>query len=295
MSLILDGKATSAAIKDELKIKADKLYKDKGIRPGLAVLLIGDDPASRTYVASKEKTAKALGYKSLVLRKEEDITESEVLNIIEAWNQDYSIHGILVQLPLPKHISETKVLLAIHPDKDVDGFHPFNVGKLVAGMKGPIPCTPNGIHELLIRYNIETSGKHVVVIGRSNIVGKPIANIMYQKAKGANSIVTIVHSAAPDISIYTKQADILIVAIGRADLIKADMIKEGAVIIDVGINSIDDPTRERGYRLTGDVDFEDCKEKASAITPVPGGVGPMTIAMLMSNTYQMAYERSLSL
>jgi methylenetetrahydrofolate dehydrogenase (NADP+)/methenyltetrahydrofolate cyclohydrolase len=295
MPLILDGKVTSAEIKNELKLKAKKLYSEKGIRPGLAVLLIGDDPASRTYVASKEKTAAELGYKSLVLRKPDTITESEVLNIIDAWNEDFSIHGILVQLPLPKHISETKVLLAIHPDKDVDGFHPFNVGKLVTGMKGLIPCTPNGIHELLLRYNIETSGKHVVVVGRSNIVGKPIANIMYQKAKGANSIVTIVHSAADDIAVYTRQADILIVAIGRADMIKADMIKENAVIIDVGINSVDDPTKKRGYRLTGDVDFDDCKDKSSAITPVPGGVGSMTIAMLMLNTYQIAYERSLSL
>lgn len=292
MTVILDGKKTANEIKSELKDKSEKLYKEKGIKPGLAVLLIGDNPASSVYVRSKEKTSKELGFKSLVLRKDSSITETEVINIIESWNKDYSIHGILVQLPLPKHISETKVLLAIDPDKDVDGFHPFNVGKLVTGMQGPVPCTPNGIYELLLRYNIETKGKHTVVIGRSNIVGKPIANIMYQKKDGANSTVTICHSASDNIEKYTKDADILIVAIGRANYVTKEMIKENAVLVDVGINRVDDDSKEKGYRLVGDIDYDDCFEKASAITPVPGGVGRMTIAMLMQTTYQLAYERS---
>jgi methylenetetrahydrofolate dehydrogenase (NADP+)/methenyltetrahydrofolate cyclohydrolase len=292
MALILDGKKTAEEIKTELKEKSAELYKNKGIKPGLAVLLIGDDPASSVYVRSKEKTSKELGYKSLVLRKDSSISENEVLNIIESWNQDHSIHGILVQLPLPKHISETKVLLAIDPDKDVDGFHPFNVGKLVTGMKGPVPCTPNGIFELLKRYEIETKGKHTVVIGRSNIVGKPIANIMYQKKGGANSTVTICHSATPNIEKFTKEADILIVAIGRANYIDSKMITEGAVLVDVGINRVEDSSREKGYRIVGDIDYDSCFEKSSAITPVPGGVGRMTIAMLMKTTYELAYERS---
>jgi methylenetetrahydrofolate dehydrogenase (NADP+)/methenyltetrahydrofolate cyclohydrolase len=294
MPIILDGKLTANSIKEELKIKTEQLHKDKGVSPGLAVLLIGDDPASGVYVRSKEKTSKELGYKSLVLRKPADISESEVLNIIDSWNKDYSIHGILVQLPLPKHISESKVLLSIDPDKDVDGFHPFNVGKLVTGMKGPVPCTPNGIYELLKRYNIETKGKHTVVIGRSNIVGKPIANIMYQKKEGANSTVTICHSATPNIKEFTKQADILVVAIGRANYITSEMIKDGAVLVDVGINRVEDDS-EKGYKIVGDIDYNDCFEKSSAITPVPGGVGRMTIAMLMQTTYELAYERSQAL
>lgn len=295
MALVLDGKKTAEKIKEELKLKTDELYKTKGIKPGLAVLLIGENTASQVYVKSKEKTSKELGFKSLVLRKSSSISETEVLNIIESWNQDYSIHGILVQLPLPKHISETKILLAIDPDKDVDGFHPFNVGKLVTGMKGPVPCTPNGIFELLKRYEIETKGKHTVVIGRSNIVGKPISNIMYQKKEGANSTVTICHSATEDLTKFTKEADILIAAIGKANFIKSDMIKKASVLIDVGINRVEDSSRKKGYRIVGDIDYDDCFEKASAITPVPGGVGRMTIAMLMQTTYDLAYERSLSL
>lgn len=295
MSLILDGKKVAEEIKNELKTKTDKLYKDKGIKPGLAVLLIGDNPASSVYVKSKEKNSKELGFKSLVLRKPETITEGEVLNIIEAWNNDFSIHGILVQLPLPKHINESRVLLSIDPEKDVDGFHPFNVGKLITGMKGPVPCTPAGIHELILRYNIDTKGKHTVVVGRSNIVGKPIANIMYQRKDGADSTVTICHSSTQNLEYYTKQADILIVAVGKVNLITAEMIKEGAVLIDVGINRVDDDSRERGYRIVGDIDFDGCKEKASAITPVPGGVGRMTIAMLLKTTFELADEKARSL
>jgi methylenetetrahydrofolate dehydrogenase (NADP+)/methenyltetrahydrofolate cyclohydrolase len=209
-----------------------------------------------------------------------------LLDLVEQYNRDPDYHGILVQLPLPDHIDENKVIETISPSKDVDGFHPVNVGNLVIGKPALISCTPYGIWELLKRYNIETKGKHVVVVGRSNIVGKPIANIMMQKKEGANSIVTVCHSAAKDLTQYTKQADILIAAIGRANFITADMVKDGAVVIDVGINRIDDDSRERGYRLVGDVDFDAVNEKASYITPVPGGVGPMTIAMLLKNTYE---------
>jgi len=218
-----------------------------------------------------------------------DISEAELLDVIKSYNNNKDFHGILVQLPLPKHINEDRVIETISPKKDVDGFHPISVGNLVIGKDTFASCTPAGIQELLMRYKIETKGKHVVVGGRSNIVGKPIANIMLQKTEGANSIVTIVHSAAKDISYYTKQADILIAAIGKAEMIKADMVKDGVVVIDVGINRIEDPTKPKGYRIVGDVDFEAVSQKASFITPVPGGVGPMTIAMLLSNTLK-AYK-----
>ena len=285
--VLIDGKATSKSIKDELKIKTDELIKS-GTRPGLAVLLVGEDPASGVYVRSKEKSCLALGFHSVVERWEAESTEEKVLEQVEKWNHDDEIHGILVQLPLPKHIDEEKVLLSINPEKDVDGFHPVNLGKLMLGIEGHQPCTPKGIVELLARYDIETSGKHCVVVGRSNIVGKPITNLMYQKSSHANCIVTICHSAASDLSYFTKQADILIAAIGRAEMITGDMVKDGVVIADVGINRVDDESRERGYRLCGDVDFDSVKQKCSAITPVPGGVGPMTIAMLMQNTYDSA-------
>jgi methylenetetrahydrofolate dehydrogenase (NADP+)/methenyltetrahydrofolate cyclohydrolase len=208
--------------------------------------------------------------------------------LVRRMNADPRIHGILVQLPLPNHVDEDRVIEAISPRKDVDGFHPINVGKLVIGQECFLPCTPAGIQELLVRYNIETAGRHVVVVGRSNIVGKPIANILLQKAAGANAVVTITHSAAPDISVYTRQADVLIVATGRVNTVTADMVKEGVVVIDVGINRVDDTSAPRGYRLVGDVDFEAVRKKAAFITPVPGGVGVMTIAMLMKNTYQSA-------
>jgi len=214
--------------------------------------------------------------------------EEELIALVDQLNNDPKIHGILVQLPLPGHIDEGKVLLKILPEKDVDGFHPVNVGKMVVGEPGFLPCTPYGIQMLLIRSGIETKGKHVVVVGRSNIVGKPIANILLQKKEGANAVVTVVHTAAPDMSYFIRQADILIVAAGRPEMITADMVKEGVVVIDVGINRVDDPSRERGYRLTGDVDFAGVSEKASYITPVPGGVGPMTITMLLNNTVESA-------
>lgn len=289
MDKLIDGKKIANEIKEEIKENIKVLKDEKGIRPGLAILLVGNDPASESYVRSKERNSENLDFHFEMRREEETISEDEVLQIIEDWNNDDKIHGILVQLPLPKHIDEYKVTMKIDPKKDVDGFHPVNLGNLVIGNDGLVPCTPAGIVELLYRYNIETKGKHVVVLGRSNIVGKPIANLMYQKNEKANSIVTICHSAADDVFQYTKQADILIVAIGSAQFIKKEHIKDGATIIDVGINRID-ADNEKGYKIVGDVDFDDVQEKVSAITPVPGGVGPMTIAMLMSNTYKSALE-----
>ena len=234
---------------------------------------------------------KELGYYSIVNKQPETITEQKLLEFISQYNIDNKIHGILIQLPLPSHINEMKILEAVDYSKDVDGFHPVNAGRLLIGEKCFLPCTPAGIHELLIRYNVDTSGKNAVVIGRSNIVGKPIANILLQKAKGANCTVTITHSATKDIADYTRKADIIIAAIGKAEFLRAYMIKDGVVIIDVGINRIDDPTIAKGYRVVGDVDFKGCIEKASLITPVPGGVGPMTIAMLMRNTLNSALKK----
>jgi methylenetetrahydrofolate dehydrogenase (NADP+)/methenyltetrahydrofolate cyclohydrolase len=288
MTKIIDGKAVSEQIKQELAVKTELLKSEKGITPGLALLLVGDNPASKVYVGSKERVSKELGYHSLVVKLPDTASEEEVLEYIKKWNNDPEIHGILVQLPLPKHIDENKVIMAISPRKDVDGFHPENFGRLVIGLPGFVSCTPAGIVELIKRYDIDVKGKHVVVIGRSNIVGKPIANLLYQKRDFANGIVTICHTGAKDISKYTLDADILITAIGVPNLIRKENIKEGVVIIDVGINSIPDSTKKSGQRLVGDVDFEGVKDMCSAITPVPGGVGPMTIAMLMQNTYLSA-------
>jgi methylenetetrahydrofolate dehydrogenase (NADP+)/methenyltetrahydrofolate cyclohydrolase len=288
MTLVLEGKSISLQIKEELKEKTANLVNLGYNPPGLAVLLVGENPASQAYVKSKEKSCLDLGYYSIVHRVDATISENEVLEIIEDWNNRDDIHGILVQLPLPKHIDENKVILKILPSKDVDGFHPENFGRLVIGLDAHYPCTPAGIIELLKRYNIETKGKHAVVLGRSNIVGKPILNLMYQKHL-ANSVVTIVHTGTKDFKYYTKQADILIAAIGVPKMIKSDDIKEGCVIIDVGINRID-ADNEKGYKIVGDVDYEDVFEKCAAITPVPGGVGLMTIAMLMQNTYNSALK-----
>lgn len=284
--VLIDGKKVAAEIRNELKEKIS-IIKEKGMNvPGLVAIIAGDDPASHIYVASKGKACLEIGMRTNTEAFDADISENELMEVINYYNSNKDYHGILVQLPLPKHINEDKVIEAISPKKDVDGFHPISVGNLVIGKDTFASCTPAGIQELLIRYKIETKGKHVVVVGRSNIVGKPIANIMLQKAEGANSIVTIVHSAAKDISYYTKQADILIAAIGKAGMIKADMVKDGVVVIDVGINRVDDSTKPKGYRIVGDVDFEMVSKKASFITPVPGGVGPMTIAMLLSNTFK---------
>lgn len=285
---LIDGKQIAQQIKDEVREQTAELRAKYAVTPGLAFMLVGEDPASQSYVASKEKACEYCGFHSTTLRLPADTAEREILEQIDRWNIDPDIHGILVQLPLPKHVDEDRVIEAISPRKDVDGFHPINVGKLVIGQECFLPCTPAGIQELLVRYKIETAGRHVVVVGRSNIVGKPIANILLQKAAGANAVVTITHSAAPDISVYTRQADVLIVATGRVNTVTADMVKEGVVVIDVGINRVDDASAPRGYRLVGDVDFEEVRKKAAFITPVPGGVGVMTIAMLMKNTYQSA-------
>jgi len=284
--ILIDGKQTAKDIREELKTDIQKL-KDEGKNvPGLVTILVGDDPASKIYVKSKGKACNEIGMRSKTEEIPSSISEKELLNIIESYNKNPDYHGILVQLPLPEHINEDKIIEAISPEKDVDGFHPVSVGKLVIGKDTFRSCTPAGIQELLIRYKIDTKGKHIIVLGRSNIVGKPIANIMLQKKEHANSIVTVCHSAAPDVSYYTKQADILIAAIGVPEFVKADMVKEGVVVIDVGINRVGDSSKPKGYRLTGDVAFDEVAEKASYITPVPGGVGPMTIAMLLTNTYK---------
>ncbi len=279
---IIDGKSVAAQIREE--VRKDVAALPGNGKPGLAVILVGNDPASEVYVRNKGRACEKAGIHSVTRKLPETISEAELLAEIDALNNDNNFHGILVQLPLPAHIDAQKVIEAVSPEKDVDCFHPFNVGKLVIGMPLFAPCTPAGIIELLARYEIDPSGKHVVVLGRSNIVGKPMANLLVQKANGANAIVTVAHSAAKDLKALTLQADILVAAIGRAEFVTADMVKEDAVIIDVGINRVDDPSRERGYRLAGDVDFSGIAEKASYITPVPGGVGPMTIAMLLKNT-----------
>lgn len=286
---LIDGKKIAADIRNELKEKISFLKAEGKKVPGLVAIIVGDDPASHIYVSSKGKACEEIGMRTKTEKLPAETTENELLTLIKSYNENNDFHGILVQLPLPKHINEDKVIETISYKKDVDGFHPVSVGNLVIGKDTFASCTPAGIQELLVRYKIETKGKHVVVVGRSNIVGKPIANIMLQKAEGANSIVTVVHSAAKDISYFTKQADILIAAIGRAEMIKEDMVKDGVVVVDVGINRIEDPTKPKGYRIVGDVDFENVSKKASYITPVPGGVGPMTIAMLLSNTFK-AYK-----
>ncbi len=287
---LIDGKKISDDIKDELKVQIDQLIKDNKKVPGLVTIIVGDDPASNVYVKMKNKACAKIGMHSKIEQLPEDTTEEDLLKLVVQYNNDLDYHGILVQLPLPKQINEDRVIETIAPEKDVDGFHPISTGNLMIGKETFFPCTPYGIVELLKRYKIETKGKHVVVVGRSNIVGKPIANMMLQKREGANSIVTVCHSAAEDLSQFTKQADILIAAIGRANFITADMVKDGVVVIDVGINRVDDASREKGYRIVGDVDFDAVKEKASYITPVPKGVGPMTIAMLLKNTYE-AYQK----
>lgn len=283
---IIDGKKIASDIRSELKKEIEELKSAGKSVPGLAAILVGENPASESYVKSKSKACEEVGMLSKIEKLSADISENALLEIIQKYNDDFAFNGILVQLPLPKHINEEKIIEAIDPLKDVDGFHPVNVGNLVIGKDTLLPCTPAGIQELLVRYKIPIKGKHVVVVGRSNIVGKPIANILLQKKQNANAIVTVCHSAASDISYFTKQADILISALGQPNFVKAEMIKEGAVIIDVGINRVEDKLNSKGYRITGDVEFETVKNKASYITPVPGGVGPMTVAMLLKNTFK---------
>ena len=284
---IISGTDVAKEIREELKKDVATLKEKTGVVPGLVTILVGENPASISYVTAKQKTSKDLGFYSIQDNQPQDISEDQLLKLIDTYNHDPKIHGILVQLPLPKHIDENKVLYAIDPKKDVDGFHPVNVGKLMIGEADYLPCTPAGIQQLLIRAGVETKGAEVVVVGRSNIVGKPIANILLQKQKGANATVTICHTATRDTAFHTKRADILIVAAGKAKAITADMVKEGVVVIDVGVNRIG-MTESGKALLCGDVDFEGVKEKASMITPVPGGVGPMTITMLMMNTVKAA-------
>ncbi|MCW9066491.1 MAG: bifunctional methylenetetrahydrofolate dehydrogenase/methenyltetrahydrofolate cyclohydrolase FolD [Ignavibacteriaceae bacterium] len=283
---ILDGKKIAQDIRNELKANIEKLKSSGSEVPGLVAILVGDNPASESYVKGKAKACAEIGMRTTTEKYPSDMKEDDLLQLIKSYNDNKQFNGILVQLPLPKHIDEDKVIEAISPKKDVDGFHPISVGNLVIGKPAFRSCTPAGIQELLIRYKIETKGKHLVVLGRSNIVGKPIANIMLQKKEFANSIVTVCHSAAPDVSYYTKQADILVAAMGSPKFVKANIVKDGVVVIDVGINRVEDKSAKKGYRLVGDVDFDEVSKKASHITPVPGGVGPMTIAMLLKNTYE---------
>jgi methylenetetrahydrofolate dehydrogenase (NADP+)/methenyltetrahydrofolate cyclohydrolase len=284
---LINGNEIAQQIREELKQEVAQIKEKYNVTPGLVTILVGESPASISYVTAKQKTSKDLGFYSIQDNQPQNITEEQLLNLIDKYNKDPKIHGILVQLPLPKHINETKILYAIDPKKDVDGFHPVNVGKLMIGEADFLPCTPAGIQQLLIRSGTKIDGAEVVVVGRSNIVGKPITNILLQKQKGANATVTICHTGTKDMAFHTKRADILIVAAGKPKAVTADMVKEGVVVIDVGVNRIG-MTPEGKAKLCGDVDFDGVKEKASAITPVPGGVGPMTITMLMMNTVKAA-------
>ena len=284
---IIKGTEVAKEIREELKREVEEMKSKHGVTPGLVTILVGEDPASVSYVTAKQRTAHELGFYSVQDNQPVDISEETLLGLIDKYNKDPKIHGILVQLPLPKHIDETKVLYAIDPKKDVDAFHPVNVGKLLIGEPDFLPCTPHGIWQLLIRSGVQIEGAEVVVVGRSNIVGKPIAAILMQKMPNANATVTVCHTRTKDIAFHTRRADILIVAAGRPKAITADMVKEGAVVIDVGVNRIG-KTPEGKAILCGDVDFDAVKEKASMITPVPGGVGPMTITMLMYNTVKAA-------
>jgi len=285
---IISGNEVAKSIRAELKDEVSRM-KAGGITPGLIVIIVGEDAASQVYVRKKGEACQELGINSETIRLPADTKEAELLSLIDKYNADKKFDGILVQLPLPKHISEEKVLLRIDPGKDVDGFHPVNVGKMVIGAADCyLPCTPHGVQELLMRSGNDPKGKHVVVLGRSNIVGKPITNILLQKAPGADATVTICHSRTKDLKEFTLRADIIVAAMGVPNFLKGDMVKDGVVIMDVGVNRISDPTAKGGCRLVGDVDFESVKEKAKAITPVPGGVGPMTITMLMKNTVKAA-------
>jgi len=283
---IIDGKKVSSEIKEEIRREVEQIVLNSMRPPHLTAVLVGNDPASWTYVRNKKKASQDIGFTSSVLHFDEDITEQQLLNVVQTLNKDEKVDGYIVQLPLPPHIDEQKIIMAIDPSKDVDGFHPLNLGKMLVGLPTFIPATPSGIIELLKRYQIETEAKQVLVIGRSLIVGRPLSILLSQKSERGNATVTVAHSKTKDLKQLSMQADIIITAMGQPRFLKADMVKEGVVIIDVGINSIDAPDTKRGYRLIGDVDFEPVSKKASYITPVPGGVGPMTIAMLLKNTLQ---------
>jgi len=290
---IIDGKQVAAQMRAELKRQVDQL-RQEGLVPGLGVILVGDDPASKSYVTAKEKACEEIGIFSDDNRLPARASTSDLLELIGRMNADGRIHGVLVQLPLPKHVDESQVLLAVDPSKDVDGFHPVSIGRMVIGQEVFLPCTPHGVIQLLLRCGVVIEGAHAVIVGRSNIVGKPLANMLIQKAKTGNATVTVCHTRTRDLGYHTRQADILIAAAGSPHAISADMVKEGAVVIDVGVNRVQDPSRKAGYRLVGDVDFEAVKERASLITPVPGGVGPMTITMLLHNTVQAAMRAAKS-
>jgi len=287
---IIDGKLIASEIREDLA-KEVKTLKEKGITPGLGVILVGLDPASMSYVTAKERACDALGLYSENIKLPAETTEEELLTLVNNMNNNPKIDGILVQLPLPKHIDTDTVIMAIHPSKDVDGFHPESIGKMLMGKDTFLPCTPHGIIKLLLHSNVKVEGANVVVVGRSNIVGKPVANLLLNKTEGGNATVTVCHSRTKNMAEITKRADIIIAAIGKAEFITSDMIKDGAVVIDVGVNRVEDSTKKRGYRLVGDVEFKTAVEKASKITPVPGGVGPMTITMLMYNTVESAKNR----
>jgi len=284
---IIDGKQIAADMRAEIKNEVAELKK-QNIVPGLGVILVGEDPESQSYVKAKERACEEAGIFSDDNRLMADTSEDELIALIEKMNNDDKINGILVQLPLPKHINESRVLLAISPEKDVDGFHPMNVGKMVVGEKAFLPCTPHGCIQLLKRSGVKIEGAKVVIVGRSNIVGKPLANMLIQKNENGNATVTVCHTRTKKLKDEVLQADIIVAAAGRPNTVTADMVKDGAVVIDVGVNRVEDASRKRGYRLVGDVDFEAVKEKASLITPVPGGVGPMTITMLLYNTLESA-------
>jgi methylenetetrahydrofolate dehydrogenase (NADP+) / methenyltetrahydrofolate cyclohydrolase len=287
---LLDGKAVSAAMREELKARVATLAAD-GVVPGLGVLLVGDDPASRSYVTAKEKACADVGIHSQEIRLPVTARPEEILDVVTGYNRDAHIHGILVQLPLPDSRIEQDVIAAIDPDKDVDGFHPINIGRMLLGLPAFLPCTPHGILQLLNRTGHAVAGRHVVVIGRSNIVGRPLANLLTLKNELGNATVTLCHTGTRDMARHTQQADVIIAAAGRPETVTADMVREGAVVVDVGVNRVEDASRPRGYRLVGDVAYEAVREKAAAITPVPGGVGPMTITMLLVNTVVSAERR----
>lgn len=284
---IIDGKQIAAQMREELKADVARL-KQRGIVPGLGVVLVGENPASVSYVTAKEKACREIGIYSDDNRLPADISQRDLIALISRMNSDPKINGILVQLPLPKHLNESEILFAINPEKDVDGFHPVNVGKMVAGQKSFLPCTPNGVVQLLLRSGVKIEGAEVVIVGRSNIVGKPLANMLIQKSATGNATVTVCHTRTRNLSAHTLRADIIVAAAGCPKAVTADMVKAGAVVIDVGVNRVEDVTKKSGFRLVGDVDFEAVKEKASLITPVPGGVGPMTITMLLYNTVEAA-------
>ena len=284
---ILDGKAMAREIREELRGDVERL-KQRGVTPGLGVMLVGDDPASRSYVTAKEKACAEIGIYSEEVRLPDTASLDEILDVVGRFNEDTRIHGILVQLPLPDAGMEDEVIAAIRTEKDVDGFHPISVGRMMLGLPTFLPCTPHGILHLLKRSGIAVRGKHVVIVGRSNIVGRPLANMLSLKNEFGNATVTLCHTSTPDIGAFTRQADIVIAAAGRPNTVTADMVAEGAVVVDVGVNRVEDASAPRGYRLVGDVDFDALREKVSAITPVPGGVGPMTIAMLLYNTVNAA-------